>query len=251
MKVSNNTRQIVRRAKLGQIANVGGIAVLGIGLVISLTKPQYSLYTLVLLIVGVVASQYGIVTAYRYARKPRPDEELTSALKGLDDRYKLYNYWLPAYHVLLAPKGLYVFVTRSHAGKVIAEGRKWREERKFSLGRILRLFSPENLGNPVREAEWDRDAMKEWVRQHVDGLQVETEPMVVFLHSGAELDVRNPEVKPVRAKALKEALRRGEAGALGADVYRKLARAFDEVSGETASTANETPSDGREKTKAR
>ena len=251
MKVNNNVRQIARRAKIGQIANLAGIAVLGIGLVISLTRPQYSLYTLILLIVGVISSQYGIVTAYRYARKPRPDEELANALKGLDDRYKLYNYWLPAYHVLLAPKGLYVFVTRGIAGKVIAEGRKWHEERKFSLGRILRLFSPENLGNPVREAEWDRDALQEWVRQHVDGLEVEVEPLVVFLAPNVELDVRNPEVKPVRAKALKEVLRRGETAALGGEAYRKLARAFDQIAGVATTATDDTPSDGKEKTKVR
>jgi len=247
MKVYSNTRQIGRRAKVGQIANLGGIIVLGGGLVISVTKPEWSLYTLALLVVGVVASQYGIVTSYRYARKPRPDEELANALKGLDDRYRLYNYWLPAYHVMLAPRGLYVFVTRGLGGKLLAEGRKWREQRRFSLGRVLRIFSPESLGNPVREAEWDRDAMKEWVRQHVEGVEADVEPMVVFFNASVDIEARSPAVKPVRAKAIKEALRRGEGGGLSAEDYRRLAGAFDDIAG----AAEAADSNGRDRAKAK
>ena len=120
MRVINNSRAISRRARISQIANLAGIIVLGAGLAISLLKPQYSLYTLGLLIIGVIASQYGIATAYRYVRKPRPDEELSGSLKGLDDRYRLYNYVLPANHVLLAPRALYVLVTKGIGGRVVA-----------------------------------------------------------------------------------------------------------------------------------
>ena len=249
MRVINNDRAIRHRARLGQIANLAGLVVLGGGLAISLLRPQWSMYTLGLLVIGVIASQYGIVTSYRYARKPRPDEELANALKGLDDRYRLYNYFLPPYHVLLTPRGLYVFVTRGIGGKVIAEGRKWREQRKFSLGRILRLFSPESLGNPVREAEWDRDALQEWVRQHADGLEVEVEPVVVFLSAAADIEARNPVVQPVRAKVLKESLRRGDAGGLPAETYRRVASAFDEIAGAAEEAAPSTKSSGKSKAK--
>ncbi|MHB0878202.1 MAG: nuclease-related domain-containing protein [Anaerolineae bacterium] len=231
MRVINNNRAIRHRARLGQIANLGGLIVLGAGLAISLLRPQWSLYTLGLLIIGVIASQYGIATAYRYARKPRPDEELANALKGLDDRHRLYNYVLPAYHVLLTPRRLYVLVTKGMAGKVVAEGRRWHMERRFSLGRLLRLFAPENLGNPVREAEWDRDAIQQWARQHADGLEVEVEPLVVFLSPQADIEARSPEVKPVRAKALKDALRKPEGTGLSSEAYRSLANAFDEAAG--------------------
>jgi hypothetical protein len=231
MRVINNNRTIRQRSRLGQIANLGGLIVLAVGLAISLLRPQWSLYTLGLLVIGVIASQYGIATSYRYARKPRPDEELANSLKGLDDRHRLYNYVLPAYHVLLTPRRLYVVVTKGLAGKIICEGKRWHMERRFSLGRILRLFSPENLGNPVREAEWDRDAVQQWVKAHADGLEVEVEPLVVFLSPQVELDVRNPDVKPVRAKALKESLRKPEGTGLSSEAYRSLANAFDEVAG--------------------
>lgn len=231
MRVTNNERVIRNRSRLGQIANLGGLLVLAAGLAISLLKPEWSMYTLGLLLIGVIASQYGIATSYRYARRPRPDEELANSLKGLDDRHRLYNYVLPAYHVLLTPRRLYVLVTKGMAGKVICEGRKWHMERRFSLGRLLRLFAPENLGNPVREAEWDRDAVREWVSKRCDGLEVEVEPLVVFLSPQADLEVRNAEVKPLRAKALKDALRKTEGTGLSSEAYRSLAAAFDEAAG--------------------
>ena len=106
MKVLSDEPLIRRRTRVAQGANLAGLVVLGAGLVISLTKPEWAVYTLGLLVIGVIASQYGIVQAFRYARKPRPDEELATALKGLDDRFRLYNFILPADHVLLTPRGL-------------------------------------------------------------------------------------------------------------------------------------------------
>ena len=229
MRVYNNERIIRRRARVAQIANLGGMAVLAAGLVISLTKPEWALFTLVFLIIGVIASQYGIATAYRYARKPRLDEELASALKGLDDRYRLYNYVLPAYHVLLSPKRVYALVAKGIGGRIICEGRRFRHAGRFSLGRLLRFFSPEFLGDPVREAEWDKAAVEEWIRQHVDGVGVTVEPLIVFLNPRAELEIRNPEVRAVRAKNLKSALRGGDGPTISSDAYRRLARAFEDV----------------------
>lgn len=251
MKIINNTRLIKRRAKVAQIFNVGGIAVLGIGLAISLLRPQYSLYTLILLIIGVAASQYGIANAYRYARKPRPDEELADALKGLDDRHRLYNYILPAYHVLLTPRQLYVLISRGLGGKIVCEGRKWHLERRFSLGRILRVFNPENLGNPVREAEWDKEALEEWLRQHAQDVQASVEAMVVFTNPQVDLDLRNPAVRPIKAKSLKDSLRKSDGAGLSSEDYRKLAAAFEEAArkaGEGQEAARKAPPPPEEKT---
>jgi hypothetical protein len=229
LRVLNNDALISRRAKTAQISNLVGLGALGAGLVISLARPQWALYTLGLLIIGVVASQYGIVQAFRFARRPRPDQELADALKGLDDRYRLYNFLFPADHVLLTPKALYVVVLKSVAGKVICEGRSCKQERRFSLGRLLRLFSPEALGDPMREARWEQEALTRWLSKNPEVGEVTVEPMIVFLSPQVDLDVRNPEVPAIRAKALKETLRRAEARALSGEQYRLLARAFDEA----------------------
>ncbi|NPV08991.1 MAG: NERD domain-containing protein [Anaerolineae bacterium] len=233
MRVISNEPLIRRRTKTAQISNLVGLLALGTGLVISLTRPEWAFYTLGLLIVGVIASQYGIVQAFRFARRPRPDQELADALKGLDDRYRLYNFYLPADHVLLTPRALYAVVLKSVAGKVICEGRSCKQERRFSLGRLLRLFSPESLGNPVREAKWEQEALERWVSQNLEGDAPPVEPLVVFLSPRVDLEVRNPDVTMVRAKALKDVLRRSEKRTISAEQYRVLARTLDDVTEST------------------
>lgn len=234
MKVLSNEPLIRRRSRTAQIANLAGLIVLGAGLVISLTKPEWAIYTLGLLVIGVIASQYGIVQAFRYARKPRPDEELAGALKGLDDRFRLYNFLLPADHVLLTPRGLYAVILKSVDGKVICEGKSCKLQRGFSLGRLLRLFSPESLGNPVREAQWDVEALTKWLAQQAPDAQVSVEGVVVFLSPKVDLDVRNPDVTMARAKTLKEVLRKSDKPAIGAEEHRRLARLMDEMGTTTA-----------------
>jgi len=229
LKVLSNDKLIHRRSRTAQIANLAGLIVLGAGLVISLTKPEWAIYTLGLLVIGVIASQYGIVQAFRYARKPRPDEELAAALKGLDDRFRLYNFLLPADHVLLTPRGLYAVVLKSVDGKIICEGKTCKQERKFSLGRLLRLFSPESLGNPMREAQWEAEALTKWLAQKGADTSITVEGAVVFLSPKAELETRNPDALAVRAKSLKEVLRKTDRPALGAEEHRRLARLFDEA----------------------
>lgn len=233
MKVLNNEPLIRRRTRTAQIANLGGLIALGAGLVISLVKPEWAIYTLGLLVIGVIASQYGIVQAFKYARKPRPDEDLASALKGLDDRFRLYNFHLPADHVLLTPRGIFTVVLKSVDGKVTCEGKTCKQQRKFSLGRLLRLFSPESLGNPVKEAQWEVEALTRWLSQRFEGTAPEVEGAVVFLNPRAELDVRNPDVTIVRAKSLKDTLRKTDKRALSTEEHRNLARLFDEAAGES------------------
>ena len=229
MKVLSNEPLIRRRSRRAQIANLAGLLVLGAGLVISLIKPEWAIYTLGLLVIGVIASQYGIVQAFRYARKPRPDEELASALKGLDDRFRLYNFVMPADHVLLTPRGLYTVVLKSVDGKVVCEGKTCKQERKFSLGRLLRLFSPESLGNPLREAQWEAEALTKWLAEKAPEATTGVEGAVVFLSPKVDLEARNPDALTVRAKALKDALRKTEKPALGAEEHRRLVRLFDET----------------------
>ncbi len=234
MKILNNEPLIRRRSRTAQIANLAGLITLGAGLVISLVKPEWAIYTLGLLVIGVIASQYGIVQAFKYARKPRPDEELASALKGLDDRFRLYNFHLPADHVLLTPRGILTLVLKSVDGKITCEGKSCKQQRRLSLGRLLRLFSPESLGNPVKEAQWEAEALARWLSQRFDGTAPEVQAAVVFLSPKAELDVRNPDVTIVRAKALKDTLRKTDRRAFSAEEHRHLARLLDEAAGEAS-----------------
>ena len=93
------------------------------------------------------------------------------------------------------------------------------------------------MGNPVREVQYDSDSLKQWIAKNADGLEVDVEPMVVFLNPAMELDARNPDVTPVRAKAIKDALRRGEGGGLTGESYRSLTTAFDAAASAAGATS--------------
>jgi hypothetical protein len=84
MEIIKNDRLINRNSRIGQIASIAGLIVLGGGLFISFTRPEMFSISLIALLVGFGLSQIGIYFANRWGRHPRPDEILDAALKGLD-----------------------------------------------------------------------------------------------------------------------------------------------------------------------
>jgi hypothetical protein len=205
MHIYNNEKMIARRALLGRWGSIGGMGVLLVGLVISFS-PQYFYISFACLIVGFMLSQIGTYNAARFSRTPRQYERLERALKGLDNRYVLFNYVLPAAHVLLGPHGLMVFRLKDQTGEIQCTGDRWKQ--RFSVGRLLGAFAAEGLGNPARDVQ---DEVK-LLQRHLDKLDADLaklpiEGVVVFLSPAAKLDVTEPTVPVVNAKQIKELVR--------------------------------------------
>ena len=95
--------------------------------------------------------------------RPRPDQALALALKGMDNRYRLYNYLLPAHHVLITPAGLLVFAVRRLPGPISCQGSNWYQKR--SLLSRLRFAAEEQLGNPTRDVQRDVAALQDFLSQ--------------------------------------------------------------------------------------
>src|SRR5207237_7516585 len=112
--------QIERKTKFAKYASLGGLTIMLPGLVIALgglanpsfTAPGYVALSYVSLIVGTVVATIGGRMTERWLTEPRDDQRLERALKGLDKRYRLVNFYTPADHVLLTPTGLYVIVVK-------------------------------------------------------------------------------------------------------------------------------------------
>jgi hypothetical protein len=196
---------IKNRARLGRVASFAGLAVLVLGLVASLS-PQWLLASFGCLFVGFVLSQVGLYHATRWVKEPRADQTLIKILKGFDDRYRLYNYVLPAPHVLLTPFGLCVIIPRDQAGKVRCEGEKWHHESGWK--RILRLFGQEGLGNPTKETQTEVKKFRRFLAQRLPDEEVPVEGVVVFTNPQGELEVENPAVPVLDGKEFKSFLRR-------------------------------------------
>ena len=129
MRVTTDEQLVQRRASFGKRASSVGIAILVGGLVISFMRQEWWVPWLAwaALIAGFVVSSYGSSELIKWARARRADQILADVLAGLDDRYHLFNYILPAEHVLLTPRGILVLRANLHRGEIVAQGAKRRE----------------------------------------------------------------------------------------------------------------------------
>jgi hypothetical protein len=204
MQVITNEKLIRNRARLGRVASFVGLAILILGLAASLF-PQWLLVSFGCLLVGFLLSQVGIYNANRWAREPRADQTLDKILKGFDNRYYLYNYVLPARHVLLAPFGLCVINPKHQGGKIRCEGEKWHHQAGWK--RILRLFGQEGLGNPTREVRAEVEKLRRFLAQRLPDEEIPIEGVVVFANPQVDLQVENAAVPVLDGRQLKSFLR--------------------------------------------
>jgi len=137
MKIIRNEKHVKLRARIGQWASLGGMAVLGLGLVISFTRPQLIGISLACLLMGLLLSQIGLYHTKRWVQRPRPDEVLEKALKGLDNRFELYSFYLPAPHVLLGPPGLFVLRVQHQEGQITCQADRWQPEEAVEVQPLI------------------------------------------------------------------------------------------------------------------
>jgi hypothetical protein len=220
-------KRIARGAQMGKIATFVGLGFLVVGLVVSLVFKESPLLLLsfVCLLLGLLGSSIGSVNMGRWVREPRADQALVQGLKGFDDRYLLYNYVLPAPHVLLGPTGLWVFTMLGQGGTVRYEDGKLR--RDFSLRRVFLFLSEEGMGRPLREADAQVQALQQFLDDNgVDG-DLEIDNALVFFDPRVDLVVTDPPRPIVVPKGLKRAIRKQTEKKLSSAQYQQLKELFE------------------------
>jgi hypothetical protein len=231
MKNVVNESRVTRGARVGKIATFGGLGFLVVGLIISVTMQTSPLLLLsfVCLLLGLLVSSVGTMNMNRWVREPRADQALAAGLKGFDDRYVLYSYFLPAPHVLLSPAGLYTLTAMGQDGTIRYEGGKLR--RDFSAKRILLFMADEGLGRPFGEADAQVQALRKFLDENGAGEGVEIQNVMVFYHPRVQLNITEPPRPMANPKGLKKALRRQPGEGLSASQYRQLRELFDQAVG--------------------
>jgi len=142
----------------------------------------------------------------RYARPTRPDMIITKALKGFDDRNRLYVWSSPVDLAFIGPAGLFAIVTRDTAGKV--ELRDGKVVTPFSLRKLFFFFGDEGSGRPIDEAKADAEKLSNWLSEQLGGEAViPVKPLVVFTNDKADLTVTDSGVDVIQYKQLKSFLR--------------------------------------------
>ena len=228
MNVIVNERLVNQRAKLGKIASLGGLAILAGGMIASFQE-AYLYLSFAGLLLGFIVSQVGSYYTVRWGRKPRADEVLAAAMKGLDRKFGFYNYYLPAPHVLVGPTGIFVFLVKFQSGQVICDGKRWREKR--GLGKILLVFGQESLGNPTAELELEMQRLSKFIAEKQPELDPTIRGAVVFANPRVELVLNEPTAPVLKPKQLKPYLRRPlkDNGYLKGDERRMLVELFDQI----------------------
>jgi hypothetical protein len=227
LRIATNEKLIRNRSRIGQVFGMVGLGILVMGLVLSF-RPEYFIASYAALIAGILVSSIGIYNADKWIKPPRADQALETALKGLDNKHRLYNWVLPVDHVLLSPTGLTVFTIKRQEGRIEYDGQRWRHRQ--GLLQLISSFSRERLGNPTKELEWDVNRLHEVVDRVMPDTDVPIDGYIVFTSPKADLELADGAVPAIPVKKLKGQFKsQARRGKLAEETRRQLEAALDEI----------------------
>lgn len=230
MKTLMDREGLRRRATASHAASLGGLAVILGAVVLSLARPQWATLTAVLIVAGFAISTVGIYFANRWVRKPRPEDTLALALKGLGDPHRIYHYLLPADHVLLTPSAVVVIETVSLEGRFVYRNGRWKQQ--MPLGRALRFFVEETFGNPTVRAQAEAARLRNLLQARLpgDAAPVPVLAVVLFVHPNAEVIADSPPVPVCQPAQLRKRIP-SHLPKLPSARFEQVRAALDELAG--------------------
>ncbi len=187
------------------------VALLGFGLLLGglfLNGPRTQVLALMSLIGGTMASWVGIALMDRWVAMPRAEDALAGALAESGPLFTLYNWALPADHVVVAPWGLAVLHPFNTEGPVAIDGPAWRDRRP--LWRRLLAFGRRAIRNPRPFVDADVNALRAALAEADPTFAaVPIAAVVVFTRPGLDLAAgpRPPDPDAVVAAGLRAWLR--------------------------------------------
>nr|MBC7245440.1 NERD domain-containing protein [Chloroflexota bacterium] len=226
MRVVINEPLVKKQATFARRAITIGLTLLFASVMLSL-NPRSMLVAYIVMLLGMLVMSWGAMRGNKWLRDPRFDQALDKVLKGLNHGSRLYHYVLPADHVLLSPAGLFVLLVKPQEGHISCRGEKWRH--RFNLGRFLRTLFEERLGNPSRQVLLEVERLRRFLAKHLPDVQVPIQPLIVFSHPNAELDIVEPTMPVLLLGDLKAYLRDAMAKKnLRQETLQALTNLFDE-----------------------
>ncbi len=230
MKIYRNEKLIQRNSRLGSIVTLASLAILGSGLYISFVKPELFNYAVMALLVGFILSQAGIYLTNRWGRKPRIDEILDQALKGLDAKYSLYHYLLPAAHVLIGPAGIWVLNLKHQRGTIRYYKNRWRQKGGGLFYSYLKIFAQEGIGRPDLELASDVNALEKHLAKQLPGLDLPPiQAALVFFNPDVVLQADEAPNPTLYIRQLKEFIRKqAKAKPVSMTTIQTIQRALEE-----------------------
>jgi hypothetical protein len=209
MEIKIDQKTINRNAKIGQITSIVSLAVLGVGMYITFARPDLFSLSIGALLVGFVLSQIGIYFTNRWGRRPRPDEHLDQALKGLNKKYTLYHYNSPASHLLVGPAGVWVLLPKNQRGTITYQKNRWRQKGGGLLLTYLKIFAQEGIGRPDLEINTEIEAVMRFLEDKLTDMEIPPiQAALVFTHPEAEVEADDAPIPTMHALKLKDFIRK-------------------------------------------
>lgn len=206
MRLTTNEQLIQQRSKWARSLTLAGMVLLFGSVVISLMTDQVAL-AYAALFAGFIVAMTGSYIANKWVKLPRADQVLEKSLKGFDNKYHLYNYLLPAEHVLVTPSGVLVFKTKYHDDQITCRDGNWHRPWKWT--RLFGSMAQEPLGDPIAEMNDEIGKMRQLLQDKIENATtIPIEGYVVFTDPRARLSIDDPSLPVVTADNLKETLRK-------------------------------------------
>jgi len=207
MKIISNQKLVKRNQKIGQITTFASLGILALGLYLSFTQVYIS-WSFLALMVGFILSQIGIFYGSRWGRSPRPDESITAALKGLDDKYSLYHYSSPVSHLLIGPAGIWILSPYYQKGTITYNEHKKRWVQKGG-NLYMKIFAQEGMGRPDLEIQRLKEDMEKYIKKTLpDTTFPEIQTALVFTNETTQVEADNAPAPTLHIKKLKDFIRR-------------------------------------------
>lgn len=201
MRVVTNERKIERNKRIAQtLFFVSIIGMIGsIFLLNSIAESNPELATNIqCLSLGVLMVM--VITSVRmtniWVRQPHPWVAIREGLKGTDKDITLYNFVMPADHVLLTPYGNFAITTRFQDKPQKVTDDKW-QTRLNPLSQFMTFFRQEQLGNPTKEAQLRAKQTEAFLQALLEDDSIIVQPLIVFTHPRAKVDMEGALSVPV------------------------------------------------------
>lgn len=228
MKIIKNEKLIQRNSKIGQFTSLGALAILGVGMYISISRADLFYVSIASLILGFILTQVGMYFTNRWGRSPRPDEQLDASLKGLPGETAIYHYVTPVSHLLVGPAGIWILMPFHQRGKIKYEKNRWKLSGGGFMQAYMTVFGQEGIGRPDLELESQIEAIKKYLAKKLDGDEApEIKGMLVFTSDQAEIDDTDSPVPALQIKKLKDFMRqKSKEKSLGSLLLQKITDAL-------------------------
>jgi hypothetical protein len=208
MKIISNDKLINRYSTLGKYLNIAALVVLFGGMALTYFRADLFYVALIALFTGFILSQVSVFFINRWGRVPRPDQQITSSLKGLTNDYTLYHYNTPVSHLLVGPSGVWVLLPYYQRGTITYEKNKWKQKGGGIGLAYLKIFAQEGIGRPDLDVKSDVEKITSFLTKTLASEIPPVSSALIFTDKRADVQADNAPIPTLTADKLKELIRR-------------------------------------------